>query len=113
VDGSGGDRCPYIEPGKAGWLKLWAKECESEPAPKCRAIGCTEGATAGGHVWLWGDNGRVDKQYCYIVPLCYKHNHKQYDWPTSGFMTKPITRLMRILPHACYKQVEYDVILVI
>lgn len=113
VDGSGEDKCPHIAKGVYGWLRLWAKVCQSSTTPTCCAIGCLESACIGGHMWLWGDNGRASKQHCYIAPVCKAHNSKKYDWPTPGFKAKPGTWLMQMLPHVCFKQVEYDVILII
>ena len=106
VDGSASDRCPVskcpvTDKKTYGWIDLWEKNCNPIGERSCCAAGCQNGAVYGGHVWLVGEDGVVDKRYCYIAPVCPTHNNKQCDWP--GFMTKPGTWLMRILPHTCYK----------
>jgi hypothetical protein len=49
-------------------------------------------------VWLKGDR---TQRHCYIVPLCARHNNKDFDWPT-WFETKANLALLRIRSHVCY-----------
>ena len=109
VAGSTADKGP-----RGGWLAFWKEVCglnDLPDKPKCCALDCNDPATGGGHVWLWGKDGRVDRQYCYIAGVCSRHNnHSKFDWPLF-FETKAGTHLMRMLPHVRYTTYKYDMTL--
>jgi hypothetical protein len=77
---------------------------------QCCEAGCTQkDRLVGGHVWKFdAHRHRFDKRYCYIVPLCKSHNGREFDYPKPGFKLKRGTPVVRIVPHACYGDYDWD-----
>lgn len=96
--------------GNTPWLNLYDSVCQGNArSTLCCAAGCMNTAGKGGHVWLFDPaTRRFGKQHAFIAPICDRHNNREFDYPKPGFLLKRGTRLMRMVPHACYADYDLD-----
>ena len=78
---------------------FWTDHADRDFPKKCRILGCTNDAEVGGHMWV-----KRRTTFCYILPICQRHNKDpnlddpNYQWtkPNSCLVPRKKGDLKRV-----------------
>lgn len=84
-------RCRPIGRGTYNWKQYWISKTENEWPNECIVLNCENEATVGAHVHV----NRYPPSDVFIIPMCISHNHCSNEVWMTGWVSTPVSGLLR------------------